>query len=116
MTCPFLEEVRVRYCKAYPVKKLIPSTSLSPESACVSGFFQCPAFQDAVTVTKDGKKECIWAVRGVISYRICTKNFDCKTCEFDQAILDRAEALMLEDLDETAGFESYPPGLKIAFK
>lgn len=116
MTCPFLEEVKVRYCRAFPVKKLIPSTSLSPESACVSEFFQCPTFQDAVTITKNGKKECIWAIRGVVSYRVCTKNFDCKTCEFDQMILDRAEQLKTEDLDDIAGFESYPSGLRIAAK
>lgn len=117
MICPFLEEVKVRYCKAFPIRKLIPSTSsFSPESACISEFFQCPAFQEAVTITKNGKKECVWAIRGVVSYRICTKNFDCKSCEFDQMILDRSEGLKIDDLDEIGGFENYPSGLKVGSK
>ncbi len=32
MKCPFLEEVLVRYCKAYPIRKMIPSSG--EESIC----------------------------------------------------------------------------------
>ncbi|MEW6200444.1 MAG: glycine cleavage system protein H [bacterium] len=32
------------------------------------------------------KKECIWMKMGLVSYRICTNNFQCGSCEFDQAM------------------------------
>ena len=32
------------------------------------------------------KKECIWMKMGLVSYRICTSNFQCGSCEFDQAM------------------------------
>jgi len=34
-------------------------------------------------------KECVWAKAGVVSYRLCTLNFRCETCEFAQTMIDR---------------------------
>ncbi len=31
---------------------------------------------------------CIWTKAGVISYRICTSDYDCRNCAFDQALSD----------------------------
>jgi hypothetical protein len=88
MTCPFLEEIVVRYCKACPVKKMVPVRNLRAESPCVSDFSKCPAYQDIVKSSENGNKECIWARQKLISYRLCTRNFDCKSCELDQTIID----------------------------
>ena len=33
-----------------------------------------------------GTAQCIWAQSGAISYRICTRQHQCQTCEFAQAI------------------------------
>lgn len=41
--------------------------------------------------TKPSEKQCIWAKLGVVSYRICTNNFKCETCEFGQSMMDREE-------------------------
>jgi glycine cleavage system H protein len=43
--CPFLEEVVVRYCQAYPVRKMIPCSA--EESTCVGdGHFSCSTFKE----------------------------------------------------------------------
>jgi len=42
-----------------------------------------PAAEEAIL------KECLWMKLGVVSYRICTQNYDCLTCEFDQMIQER---------------------------
>jgi hypothetical protein len=49
MTCPYLKEVRMVFCRAYPVKKLVPLDQLVPASACATecAFQSCAAFQEA---------------------------------------------------------------------
>ncbi len=34
-------------------------------------------------------KECVWMKLGVVSHRICTNNYDCLTCEFDQTMQEQ---------------------------
>jgi hypothetical protein len=34
-------------------------------------------------------KECVWMKLGMVSSRICTNNFDCLTCEFDQMMQEK---------------------------
>ncbi len=34
------------------------------------------------------QKQCVWAKAGVVSFRLCTSNFKCETCEFAQALAD----------------------------
>lgn len=34
-------------------------------------------------------KECVWMKLGMVSHRICTKNYDCLTCEFDQEMQEK---------------------------
>jgi len=49
MTCPYLKEVRMVFCRAYPVKKLVPLDQLVSVSCCGTecAFQSCPAFQEA---------------------------------------------------------------------
>ena len=42
------------------------------------------AAEEAVKV-----KQCIWAKMGMVSYRICTRDYDCLTCEFDQTMQEK---------------------------
>jgi glycine cleavage system H lipoate-binding protein len=110
MKCPFLEEVVVRYCKASPVKKMIPTPSLVSDDPCIGCPEKCATYQEAALVksnkvkqsavraenskevlmgkTKQDLKECIWMKAGVIAYRLCTSNYDCKNCAFDQMLTD----------------------------
>jgi hypothetical protein len=34
-------------------------------------------------------KECVWMKLGMVSHRICTNNYDCLTCEFDQEMQEK---------------------------
>ncbi len=112
-TCPFLEEIVVRYCKAYPIKKMIPTSSLKSDNPCIGCPEKCSTYQEVtspapvqefkpVTQNKSNMnkkeltmkevkeaKQCIWMKAGVIAYRLCTSNFDCKNCEFDQTLTDQ---------------------------
>jgi len=45
-------------------------------------------------------KQCIWARMGVVSYRICTRDYDCLTCEFDQAMQEKIATGEASELDE----------------
>ena len=49
---------------------------------------------------EEGVKVCIWAKMGVVSNRICTRNYDCLTCEFDQAMQEKIAAGEAPELDE----------------
>jgi len=53
------------------------------------------AVEEAVKVN-----ECLWSKIGVVSYRICTRNYDCLTCEFDQMMQDKIAAGEASELDE----------------
>ena len=49
---------------------------------------------------EEGVKVCIWAKMGVVSNRICTRNYDCLSCEFDQAMQEKIAAGEAPELDE----------------
>ncbi len=34
-------------------------------------------------------KECVWMKLGMVAHRICTNNYDCITCEFDQTMQEQ---------------------------
>jgi DNA-binding response OmpR family regulator len=44
--------------------------------------------------------ECLWSKMGVVSSRICTRNYDCLTCEFDQTMQEKIAAGEAPELDE----------------
>ena len=45
-TCPFLEEVSMVYCKAYPIKKMIPVNAIKDNPCVTSSHFQCPVYEE----------------------------------------------------------------------
>ena len=49
MTCPYLKEVRMVFCRAYPVRKLVPLDQLVSVSCCETdcAFQGCTAFREA---------------------------------------------------------------------
>ncbi|MBI5359097.1 MAG: hypothetical protein HZA48_00775 [Planctomycetes bacterium] len=107
MSCAFLEEIIMRYCKAYPIKKMIPASSSQLISPCFSNPCSCPVFQDvtgktASTKTKsikvsvretvltpeENQEYCVWLRQENVSYRLCTRNYDCQACQFEQMLVD----------------------------
>ena len=48
MSCPYLTEVTMSFCRAFPVKKLVPSDRVVTESACEGeSYGGCSVFRDA---------------------------------------------------------------------
>ncbi len=48
--CPFFEEVVVAFCRAYPVKKMVPSDRLQANCICTAqGFESCTLFQEVMS-------------------------------------------------------------------
>ncbi len=43
--------------------------------------------------------QCVWSKMGVVSYRICTSNYDCLTCEFDQMMQEKIAAGEAPEID-----------------
>lgn len=47
IVCPFLREVVMVYCRAYPVRKLIPKHQITSGSLCMGeGYMVCPFFKE----------------------------------------------------------------------
>ena len=42
-------------------------------------------------VIPTGERKCIWMDAGVVSYKLCTNQFQCNLCEFDRAMSNRAQ-------------------------
>lgn len=64
----------------------------------------------ALITGRSGQKECLWMKMGMVSHRLCTRNYDCPSCEFDQMMAERmskgdsAESIAaLERLKELPG-------------
>jgi hypothetical protein len=50
MTCPYLKEVTMVFCRAYPVKKLVPVDRVTTASTCgADAFSTCPLYREALT-------------------------------------------------------------------
>jgi hypothetical protein len=49
MSCPYLAEITMVYCRASPVRKLIPSDRLTTASHCdAESYGTCPLFVEAL--------------------------------------------------------------------
>ncbi len=49
MSCPYLKEVVMLFCQAYPVKKMVPLDRLASGDPCLGkDFSQCPLFKELV--------------------------------------------------------------------
>jgi DNA-binding response OmpR family regulator len=44
-------------------------------------------------------KECVWMKMGLVAYRICTRDYDCLTCEFDQMMQEKMASGATPELD-----------------
>jgi CheY-like chemotaxis protein len=45
-------------------------------------------------------KECVWMKMGLVAYRLCTRNYDCLTCEFDQMMQEKMASGETTELDQ----------------
>ncbi len=51
--------------------------------------FEAIAEETAPVAEEVKPKECVWMKLGMVSYRICTNDYDCLTCEFDQTMQEQ---------------------------
>ena len=57
------------------------------------------AEEEAIPAEGAKRKECVWMKLGMVSYRLCTQNYDCLTCEFDQMMQDKMAGGDTPELD-----------------
>lgn len=58
MDCPYLEEVVMVFCRAYPVKKLVPRSGIAMRGPCQGeSFDRCPLFQEVLARTGTGEED-----------------------------------------------------------
>ncbi len=70
MRCPFLEEEIVRYCKAFPIRKLIPSTSSDKLCLCLSeDYIRCSEYCEFTRINDDAMKMKAQKLRGMLKKR-----------------------------------------------
>ena len=63
----------------------------------------------ALAAEETKQKECLWMKLGMVSYRLCTQNYDCLTCEFDQMMQDKMARGEAPELDAALeGFKELP--------
>ncbi len=64
---------------------------------------------EIATITEEGaapvaagvkSKECVWVKMGLVSHRICTLNYDCVNCEFDQMMQEQMANGESSELDK----------------
>jgi CheY-like chemotaxis protein len=55
---------------------------------------------EGVIVVEAKPKECLWMKMGLVAYRICTRDYDCLTCEFDQTMQEKMAAGETPELDQ----------------
>jgi hypothetical protein len=65
MTCPYLEEVVMLLCRAYPVKKPLPRDRVVASPCLGEGFTRCPFFQERLPVDAKPASEARSAPRTV---------------------------------------------------
>ncbi|MFB0559281.1 MAG: sigma-54-dependent transcriptional regulator [Dehalococcoidales bacterium] len=55
---------------------------------------------EAAPVAEEVKpKECLWMRMGMVAYRICTNDYNCLTCEFDQTMQEKMASGEAPELD-----------------
>jgi DNA-binding response OmpR family regulator len=59
---------------------------------------------------EEAMKPCVWMKLGVVSYRICTRNYDCLSCEFDQKMQEQMAAGEAPELAEALEKRKSLPG------
>jgi len=55
---------------------------------------------EAAPIAEEAKpKECLWMRMGMVAYRICTNDYNCVTCEFDQMMQEKMASGEAPELD-----------------
>ena len=55
--------------------------------------------EEAPVAEEAKPKECVWMKMGLVAYRLCTRDYDCLTCEFDQMMQEKMASGATPELD-----------------
>ena len=55
-------------------------------------------------------KECLWMKMGLVSYRLCTRDYDCTTCEYDQQMQEQMAKGEAPEIEEAIERRKALPG------
>ena len=74
------------------------------------GVLATPKVEGEATIAEEVKpKYCVWMSMGMVSYRICTNDYDCMNCEFDQEMQEKMTSGEAPELEEAlARFKELP--------
>ncbi len=54
--CPFLREIVMAYCSAYPIRKLVPKDRMTEKCACTcDDFTACSLFRELMTRLREAQ-------------------------------------------------------------
>ena len=56
MACPYLKEVVMLFCDAYPVKKMLPLDRIATANPCLGEFHGCPLFQESPLASSEARR------------------------------------------------------------
>jgi len=73
---------------------------------------------EAAPVAEEVKpKECVWMKMGMVAYRLCTRNYDCLACEFDQTMQEKMASGEAPELEEALQrFKELPGNQRLCAK
>lgn len=54
-------------------------------------------------VIPEGEHNCIWAEAGLVSYKLCDRNYECDDCPFDQVMRQKSPPVSVDVKVHTAG-------------
>lgn len=58
MSCPFLREIVMAYCSAYPVRKMVPKDRMTEQCACTcDAFTACSLFREIMARLRTGDRD-----------------------------------------------------------
>jgi glycine cleavage system H protein len=81
------------------VKKLKKILKKNPERLIHMGSKECQ-------IIPDDEKQCVWMTAGFIAYKLCTRDYRCEECIFDQVIRNDTFASGDQDNPETGLFSA----------
>lgn len=68
-----------------------------------------PAVEEGVILEEAKPKYCVWMVMRMVSYRLCTHDYECLTCEFDQQMQEKMVSGEAPEIEEAlARFKELP--------
>ncbi len=58
MSCPYLTQITMSFCAAFPVKKLVPTDRVVTDSPCDGEAFDaCPVFRELLARRREGTRQ-----------------------------------------------------------